>query len=61
MGPRICGDELENRLLLAEGLEHHGFVNCDKEEWWYFTYRQEPYPDTYFVFPVDPGSLTAPE
>jgi D-alanyl-D-alanine dipeptidase len=28
------------------------------EEWWHFTYRAEPYPDTYFDFPVSPASLS---
>lgn len=54
---RIEGDELKNRLLLKEGLERQGFVNYDKE-WWHYTYRPEPYPDTYFDFPIDPDSLT---
>jgi len=54
---RIQGTELKNRLLLKEGLEAQGFVNYDKE-WWHFTYQPEPYPDTYFDFPVDPADLT---
>jgi zinc D-Ala-D-Ala dipeptidase len=57
LDPLIEGDELKNRLLLKEGLEKQGFVNYDKE-WWHFTYRPEPYPDTYFDFPVDGNSLT---
>ena len=56
LDPRIEGDELKNRLLLKEGLERQGFVNYDKE-WWHFTYQPEPYPDTYFDFPVDPAAL----
>ena len=60
--PRIDGDAAKNRLLLTEGLEQQGFVNYDKE-WWHFTYsppgQGEPYPDTYFDFPVERGSLTA--
>jgi D-alanyl-D-alanine dipeptidase len=54
--PRISGDQAKNRLLLGEGLERQGFVNYDKE-WWHFTFKPadtgEPYPDTYFDFPVD--------
>jgi D-alanyl-D-alanine dipeptidase len=23
------------------------------EEWWHFTLRNEPYPNSYFDFPVD--------
>ena len=32
-------------------MEKHGFVNYAKE-WWHYTLRDEPYPDTYFDFPV---------
>lgn len=53
---RIGGDELKNRLLLTEGLERQGFVNYD-QEWWHFTYQPEPYPETYFDFPVDRAAL----
>ncbi len=35
----------------AGGLSAQGFVNLP-EEWWHFTYRPEPFPDTYFDFPV---------
>jgi len=58
--PRIGGDAAKNRQLLLEGLEEQGFVNYDKE-WWHFTYRPEgagePYPDTFFDFPVDRAAL----
>jgi D-alanyl-D-alanine dipeptidase len=40
-----------NRALLAEVMRKHGFRPYDKE-WWHFTLRHEPYPDTYFDFPV---------
>ena len=53
--PRIDGDQAKNRLLLGEGLQRQGFTNYDKE-WWHFTFtpagQGEPYPDTYFDFPV---------
>ena len=55
LDPGIHGDELKNRLLLKEGLEAQGFVNYDKE-WWHFTFQPEPYPDTYFDFPVEDGN-----
>lgn len=54
LDPRIEGTELKNRLLLKEGMERQGFVNYDKE-WWHFTFQPEPYPDTYFDFPVEGG------
>lgn len=60
--PRIAGDQAKNRRLLVEGLERQGFVNYDRE-WWHYTYKPagagEPYPDTYFDFPVERASLTA--
>ncbi|MGI9123493.1 MAG: M15 family metallopeptidase [Mycobacterium sp.] len=56
LDPRIEGDQAKNRLLLAEGLERQGFVNYDKE-WWHFTFKPEPYPDTFFDFPVDRSAL----
>lgn len=40
-----------NRALLLRLMEHHGFKNLE-EEWWHYTLRDEPYPDTYFNFPV---------
>jgi hypothetical protein len=27
------------------------------EEWWHFTLENEPYPDTYFTFPINSESL----
>ncbi len=29
----------------------HGFKALDPA-WWHFTLRDEPFPDTYFTFPV---------
>ncbi|WP_443056378.1 M15 family metallopeptidase [Streptomyces sp. MUM 178J] len=54
--PRITGGQRARRTLLKAVLEREGFVNLP-EEWWHFTYRQEPFPDTYFDFPVAWGSL----
>jgi D-alanyl-D-alanine dipeptidase len=57
LDPRIQGDELKNRLLLKDGLEKQGFVNYPYE-WWHFTFQPEPFPGTYFDFPVDWSSLS---
>ncbi|GGM13540.1 D-alanyl-D-alanine dipeptidase [Streptomyces fumigatiscleroticus] len=54
--PRIEGEQRANRLLLKRTLEDLGFVNL-AEEWWHYTYKPEPYPDTYFDFPVSQRSL----
>ncbi len=40
-----------NRLMLKSLMEKHGFRYYDKE-WWHFTLREEPFPDTYFNFPI---------
>ena len=40
-----------NRALLARAMGKRGFRPHGKE-WWHFTLRQEPYPQTYFDFPV---------
>ena len=41
----------KNRALLAEAMGRRGFRPYEKE-WWHFTLRHEPYPQTYFDFPV---------
>lgn len=40
-----------NRLLLKTLMEKHGFKNYSKE-WWHYTLKSEPYPETYFDFPI---------
>ena len=40
-----------NRLILKEIMDRHGFAPY-AEEWWHYTLRNEPFPDTYFDFPV---------
>jgi len=40
-----------NRLLLSSVMQRHGFTPYEFE-WWHFTLADEPYPDTYFDFPV---------
>ncbi|MFV0130954.1 M15 family metallopeptidase [Streptomyces sp. HMX112] len=49
--PRVRGERRANRQLLRSALEAQGFVNLP-EEWWHFTYRPEPFPTSYFDFPV---------
>jgi D-alanyl-D-alanine dipeptidase len=57
LDPRIQGAQRDNRLLLKTTLEDLGFVNL-AEEWWHYTFKPEPYPDTFFDFPVSWKSLT---
>ncbi len=41
-----------NRLMLKSLMEKHGFTQYDKE-WWHFTLNGEPFPETYFNFPIE--------
>lgn len=41
-----------NRLLLRTLMVDHGFTPYENE-WWHFFLDDEPYPDTYFDFPVE--------
>ncbi len=47
----ITETQFRNRLILREAMLRHGFKPLD-EEWWHFTLKNEPFPDTYFTFPV---------
>jgi D-alanyl-D-alanine dipeptidase len=40
-----------NRNLLNTVMTRHGF-RALPQEWWHFTLENEPFPDTYFDFPV---------
>jgi D-alanyl-D-alanine dipeptidase len=48
---QVTAQQRANRMLLRAVMGKHGFVPVD-EEWWHFTLGNEPYPDTYFDFPV---------
>lgn len=52
----IGAGQRESRMLLREIMGLAGFVPMETE-WWHFCLRDEPYPDTYFDFPVARGSL----
>ena len=47
----VSADSQANRALLAQAMRRRGFLAYNKE-WWHFTLRHEPYPDTHFDFPV---------
>ena len=49
----ITEEQFQNRMKLRAAMMRHGFKPLD-EEWWHFTLKDEPYPDTYFTFPVQP-------
>lgn len=52
----ITHRQYQNRMLLREAMLRHGFVPYD-EEWWHFTLANEPYPDTYFTFPLQASKV----
>ena len=47
----ITQEQYDNRMLLRRAMLRGGFEPIDCE-WWHFTLADEPYPDTYFDFPV---------
>ena len=54
----ITREQYENRMTLREVMLKHGFKPL-AEEWWHFTLENEPYPDTYFTFPINSDSITS--
>ena len=49
--PDITDEQRANRRLLAKVVTAHGFKSITTE-WWHFKLIDEPYPDTFFDFPV---------
>ena len=47
----LSPQQISNRRLLRDVMSRHGFrpIAC---EWWHFTLRNEPYPNTYFDFEI---------
>ena len=56
----ITEEQDQNRMILREAMLAHGFKPL-AEEWWHFTLADEPYPDTYFTFPINSNSLETAE
>lgn len=48
----LTQEQRDNRAILRQGMTEHGFKGI-QSEWWHFTLKDEPYPDTYFDFPVE--------
>ena len=47
----LTAEQFRNRMILRNAMLRHGFKPYDCE-WWHFTLKDEPYPDTYFTFPM---------
>ena len=52
----ITEQQYDNRMILQQVMVRNGFSPIDCE-WWHFTLNDEPFPDTYFDFPVSAGYL----
>ena len=51
LNDKISKKQRANRLLLRNLMVTNGFKPI-KTEWWHFTLKNEPFPDTYFNFPI---------
>ena len=52
----INDEQYRNRMILRNAMLRHGF-NPYECEWWHFTLSDEPFPDSYFNFPVSSKSI----
>ena len=52
----ITDQQYENRMILQHTMVRNGFVPYECE-WWHFMLKDEPFPDTYFNFPVAISSV----
>ena len=48
----VTAEQRANRALLRSTMTKHGFSPITTE-WWHFTLVNEPYPETFFNFPVE--------
>ena len=48
---KLTREQKKNRKILHDAMIKAGFVGIDSE-WWHFTLKNEPYPDTYFDFDI---------
>jgi len=51
VGRSITPEQFHNRMILRAAMLRHGFKPMTSE-WWHFTLKDEPFPETYFNFPV---------
>ncbi|MBI1649601.1 M15 family metallopeptidase [Hyphomicrobium sulfonivorans] len=49
---KVSDVQRQNRTILRDAMSACGFRNL-YSEWWHYTLRNEPYPNTYFDFPVE--------
>jgi zinc D-Ala-D-Ala dipeptidase len=51
INPNLSYEQQRNRLLLKSLMEKNDFINYE-HEWWHYRLAHEPYPQTYFDFPI---------
>jgi D-alanyl-D-alanine dipeptidase len=54
----VTDEQYANRMLLRAAMERNGFEPYECE-WWHFRLVNEPFPDTWFDFPVARQSVKA--
>ena len=52
----ITEEQYRMRMVLRDAMVEAGFMPLPTE-WWHFRLEDEPYPDTYFTFPVNEASV----
>ncbi|WP_343329090.1 M15 family metallopeptidase [Polaribacter staleyi] len=52
LSKKITAKQQNNRMLLRTAMMQNNFRPY-KNEWWHFTLRFEPFPKTYFNFPIE--------
>ena len=50
-GPGLTDAQYDNRMILRRAMVRCGFEPYECE-WWHFRLADEPYPETYFEFPI---------
>ena len=53
----ITDEQYASRMVLRDAMVAAGFAPLETE-WWHFRLDPEPYPDTYFTFPVNIASVS---
>ena len=52
----VTSEQYDNRMTLRNAMIENGFSPLSTE-WWHFSLDNEPYPYTYFNFPVSSESV----
>ena len=53
---KLTKQQKKNRKILYDAMIKAGFEGIDSE-WWHFTLKNEPFPDTYFDFDIEGANI----